>query len=53
VPGEEPFVIGEVYKVGQKRIRISRIKLRRGMMLRREGAKAIAREIRRIFAYPL
>ncbi len=53
VPGEEPFVIGEVYKVGQKRIRISRIKMRRGMMLRREGAKAIAREIRRIFAYPL
>jgi uncharacterized Zn finger protein len=53
VPGEEPFVVGEAYKAGQRRIRVSRIKIRQGTMLRREGAKAQAREIRRIFAYPL
>jgi len=53
VPGDEPFVVGETYKAGQRRIRVSRIKIRQGIMLRREGAKAQAREIRRIFPYPL
>ncbi len=53
VPGEEPFVVGEIYKAGQRRMRVSRIKIREGTMIRREGAKAQAREIRRIFAYPL
>lgn len=52
VPGDEPFVVGEIYKAGQRRIRVSRIKVRGGTVLRREGAKAAAREIRRIFAYP-
>lgn len=53
VPGEEPFVVGEVYKAGQRRIRVSRIKVRKGRILRQEGEKAEARQIRRIFAYPL
>lgn len=53
VPGDEPFVVGEVYKVGARRIRISRIKVRGGGILRREGAKIEARKIRRIFALPL
>ncbi|MCU0632351.1 MAG: hypothetical protein MUC66_05165 [Methanolinea sp.] len=53
VQGEEPFVVGEVYKAGQRRIRVSRIKVRGGGILWREGAKAEARQIKRIFAYPL
>jgi len=53
VPGEEPFVVGEIYKAGARKIRISRIKVRRGGILRNEGAKVEARQIKRIFAYPL
>lgn len=53
VPGEEPFVVGEVYKSGQRRIRISRIKVRKGGILRNKGDRMEARRIKRIFAYPL
>lgn len=52
VPGEEPFVVGEIYKTGSRRFRISRIKIRNGAMLRHGGGKAEARTIKRIFAYP-
>lgn len=53
VPGEEPFVVGEVYKAGQRRIRVSRIKVRRGGILKNEGARIEARRIKRIFGYPI
>lgn len=53
VPGEEPFVVGEVYKAGQRRIRVSRIKVRRGGILKNEGARVEARRIKRIFGYPI
>lgn len=53
VPGEEPFVVGEIYKAGQRRIRVSRIKIRRGGILKNEGERVEARKIKRIFGYPL
>lgn len=53
VPGEEPFVVGEVYRVGNRRFRIAHMKLRDGDAQRREGQKAVARSIRRIYGYPL
>jgi uncharacterized Zn finger protein len=53
VSGEEPFVVGEVYRRGNRRFRIANIKLRDGDSLRREGQKGIARRIKRIYAYPL
>ncbi len=53
VPGEEPFVVGEVYKKGNKKFRIAIIRLRNGDALRNTGQKALARTIKRIFAYLL
>ena len=53
VPGEEPFVVGEVYRIGNRRFRIAHMKLRDGDAIRREGQKAVARTIRRIYGYPL
>jgi uncharacterized Zn finger protein len=53
VSGEEPFVVGEVYRHGNRRFRIANIKLRDGDSLRREGQKGVARRIKRIYAYPL
>lgn len=53
VPGEEPFVVGEVYRKGNRRFRIAIIRLRDGNSLRITGQKALARTIKRIFAYLL
>jgi len=52
VPGEELFCVGEVYTIGKRRFRISRIKIRDGGMLRKPGQKAEAKRIRRVFGYP-
>lgn len=53
VPGEEPFVVGEVYRQGNRRFRVASIKLRDGGSLRKEGQKALARRLKRIYGYPL
>lgn len=47
--GEEPFVIGETFRIGTKRFRITHIKLRDGAMLRKEGWRTVAKRIRRIY----
>lgn len=52
VPGEDWFCVGEVYTIGKRRFRISRIKVRDGGMLRKPGQKAEAKRIRRAFGYP-
>jgi uncharacterized Zn finger protein len=52
LPGDEPLVVGEVYTFGRRRIRISRIKERKGGILWREGQKIEARRIKRVFSYP-
>ncbi|RXE57243.1 hypothetical protein ABH15_03835 [Methanoculleus taiwanensis] len=51
VEGEEMFVVGEVYTMGGSRFRISHIKLREGQVMRKEGWKAAARRIKRIYGY--
>jgi uncharacterized Zn finger protein len=53
VSGDEPFVVGELYRQGNRRFRITNIKLRDGDSLRKEGQKAVARRIKRIYAYLL
>jgi uncharacterized Zn finger protein len=53
VSGEEPFVVGEVYRHGNRRFRIATMKLRDGDSLRKDGQKAVAMRIKRIYAYPL
>jgi uncharacterized Zn finger protein len=53
VSGEEPFVVGEVYRHNSRRFRVAHIKLRDGDSLRVEGQKAVARRIKRIYAYQL
>jgi len=53
VSGEEPFVIGEVYRHGNRRFRLASIKLRDGGVLRKEGQKAVARRLKRIYGYQL
>ncbi len=53
VSGEEPFVVGEVYRVGNRRFRIAHMKMRDGAALRHEGQKGIARKIKRVYGYPL
>ncbi len=50
VDGETEFEVGEVIFVDGKRFRIHRIKLLTGGVLRREGKRARARDIRRIYA---
>lgn len=52
VAGEELFCVGEVYTIGKKRVRISRIKVRDGGVLKKPGQKAEAKRIRRAFGYP-
>ena len=49
--GEEVFVVGETYTFGGRQIRISRIKLREGAVMRKEGWKTVARKIKRIYGY--
>lgn len=48
--GEEDFVVGSVYSDGRMRFRVTRIKLREGSLLKKEGWKAYARKIKRIYA---
>jgi uncharacterized Zn finger protein len=50
--GEEPFIVGEVYKAGGRRFKIAHIKLRTGAVLRKEGWKTVASKIKRVYAYP-
>jgi len=50
VDGETEFEVGEVLYINGKRFRIHRIKLISGGVLRGEGKRARAREIRRIYA---
>jgi uncharacterized Zn finger protein len=52
VRGEDWFSVGEMYTIGKRRFRISRIKVRDGGMLRKPGQKAEAKRIRRVFGYP-
>jgi uncharacterized Zn finger protein len=47
--GEEDFTIGEVRTVQGLRFRIQQIKLRNGSVMRKEGWKAWARKIKRIY----
>ncbi|NYT05485.1 MAG: hypothetical protein GKC04_03810 [Methanomicrobiales archaeon] len=47
--GETDFVIGELYQAGSIRFRITRIKLRDGALMKKEGWKAYARKIKRIY----
>lgn len=47
--GEIDFVVGEVYNAGGTRFRITHIKLRSGSVMRKEGWKAYARKIKRIY----
>jgi uncharacterized Zn finger protein len=51
--GEQPFVVGEMYTVSGKRIRISHLKLRDGPLMRKEGWKTVAHRIKRIYGYRL
>jgi uncharacterized Zn finger protein len=53
VSGEEPFVVGEVYRQGNRRFRIAHMKLRDGASLRKEGQKAVARRLKRMYGYQL
>jgi uncharacterized Zn finger protein len=48
--GEEDFEIGKVYEVGNMRFRVTNIKLRDGALMRKEGWKAYARKIKRLYA---
>jgi len=48
--GEQEYVVGGIYTIGGRRFRISHIKLRDGPVLRKEGWKAFARRIKRIYA---
>lgn len=47
--GERDFQIGSVENVDGMNIRITHIKLRNGSMMRKEGWKAYARKIRRVY----
>lgn len=47
--GEDDVVIGDVYQSGKYRYRVSHIKLRNGSMMRKEGWKAYARKIKRVY----
>ncbi|MDD1679892.1 MAG: hypothetical protein LUO93_12005 [Methanomicrobiales archaeon] len=49
--GIEEFEVGHEYQVGKRGFRVSHIKLRDDRFLRRDGQKALAREIKRIYAF--
>lgn len=49
--GEQEYAVGETYTFGGRRIKISQMKLRDGPVLRKEGWKAMARRIKRIYGY--
>lgn len=48
--GETEFIIGETIEFERKKFRIHRIKLLDGRVLRREGERALAKEIKRVYA---
>ncbi len=50
VSGDTEFEVGEVLEINGKRFRIERMKLINGRLLKKEGDRAEAREIRRIYA---
>lgn len=50
--GEQPFIVGEVYKAEGRTFKISHIKIRDGAVLRKEGWKTVASRIKRIYTYP-
>ena len=47
--GEKDFVVGEIISADGLRFRITHIKLRSGSVMRKEGWKAYARKIKRIY----
>lgn len=47
--GEDDIIIGETYRSGQYRYKVTHIKLRNGAMMRKEGWKAYARKIKRVY----
>jgi uncharacterized Zn finger protein len=47
--GEDDFVIGEIYTIGSVRFRVNQIKLRDGAVMRKDGWKAWARKIKRVY----
>jgi uncharacterized Zn finger protein len=51
--GDEEFAVGDSWTFGPLPFRISHMKLRDGKVLRREGQKAPARSVKRIYGYRL
>jgi len=49
--GDEEFAVGESWTFGPLPFRISHMKLRDGKVVRREGKKAPARAVKRIYGY--
>ncbi|EHQ35786.1 HVO_0476 family zinc finger protein [Methanoplanus limicola] len=49
VEGEDDFVIGDIYSTDGHRYKVTHIKLRNGSMMRKEGWKAYARKIKRVY----
>lgn len=47
--GEDDIIIGNVYESGRYRYKVTHIKLRNGAMMRKEGWKAYARKIKRVY----
>ena len=47
--GEKDFAVGEIFSAEGLRFRITHIKLRSGSVMRKEGWKAYARKIKRIY----
>ncbi|MBO8181945.1 MAG: hypothetical protein H0Z28_04020 [Archaeoglobus sp.] len=50
VPGETEFTVGEELEFGNKRYRITKIKVREGKVLDRKGDSIKAKNIRRVYA---
>jgi uncharacterized Zn finger protein len=51
--GEEDFEVGSVHSDGRIRFRVTRIKLRNGALMKKEGWKAYARKIKRVYGIRL
>ncbi|MDD3977888.1 hypothetical protein L1994_04095 [Methanomicrobium antiquum] len=47
--GDEDIIIGDIYQSGKYRYKVSHIKLRNGSMMRKDGWKAYARKIKRVY----
>ncbi|MCS7119222.1 MAG: HVO_0476 family zinc finger protein [Archaeoglobaceae archaeon] len=48
--GETEFVVGEIIELKKKKYRIHRIKLLNGGLLKKEGERALAKDIKRVYA---